>query len=364
MPRGGGGKDGINGGADEHHSEEDNSSHSADSTIRRSRIVMWGLAGIVGIAVLSVAVPLLVRNRQSTSPSIASTTTTTTSGPTPRPSQQNPQQQPYSPSTTTIGRYELLETVPHDPAAFTQGLGLLNETHAYESTGLHGQSSVRVVRIADGQVLRQHSLSSDYFGEGLTLYRNPETGRNELVQITWQERTGFVYDAATLKVLRTFRYDTSTGEGWGITTRTGGNDGTTTTTSTSGALSFLVSDGSHYLATWDASFAEVSRVAVTMVLPRQESASPQTLRLLNELEHDPHTDTVLANVWVKDWVVRINATSGSVVALYDLADLYPPSERDAGTDVLNGIAATRDKGVVWVTGKLWPHMYRIRLVDP
>jgi glutaminyl-peptide cyclotransferase len=350
MPsRGGGGiKGAVNGTA---HEEEDKSTNSTGRNIRRSRLVMWGLAGIVGIAVAAVAAPLIVRSRQSTGPSISST-------PTPQPTQQNQQDVPSA--SSIVGSYELLETVPHDPTAFTQGLCLLNDTHYYESTGLHGQSSVRVVRITDGQVQMQHSLPSQYFGEGLTLYRNHETGRDELVQITWQERTGFVYDAATLQVLRTFRYDTSTGEGWGITTRTADAN----IASNSPAAHFLVSDGSHYLTTWDASFEEVSRVAVTVVLPNQNTNVPQRLRLLNELEHDPHTGTVLANVWFKDWVVRINATSGTVLALYDLADLYPPAEREVGTDVLNGIAVTVDKGVVWVTGKLWPNMYRIRLVEP
>jgi glutamine cyclotransferase len=126
----------------------------------------------------------------------------------------------------------------------------------------------------------------------------------------------------------------------------------------------LVSDGSHHLMVWNAStFAEISRVAVLAHFPN--SPTPQPVSLLNELEYDPFTRTILANVWYQDFLVRIDRETGRVLTVYDLSSLYPASERDPSSDVLNGIAAVPDRPhEVWVTGKQWPFMYRIRLIDP
>jgi len=131
-------------------------------------------------------------------------------------------------------------------------------------------------------------------------------------------------------------------------------------------------DGSIYLHVWDAATRrEIAKHPV--VLRRRGETQSRTVNYLNELEWDPVTRTVLANVLFQDILLRIDPTNGIVQTVYDLSTLYPSNERDPKADVLNGIALTYDvlKGAVegdatdqvWVTGKYWPSMYRIRLVE-
>jgi glutamine cyclotransferase len=242
---------------------------------------------------------------------------------------------------TILGSFELLETVPHDNNAFTQGLELVPDQPAlyFESTGLYGQSSVRIVDLQSGQVLQQHNLASGYFGEGMTYFN----GR--LVQITWKEQTGFVYNATNVEVLDEFSYETTNGEGWGICFVESQNI-------------FYVSDGTDHLHTWDANnFALVDKVPVTM--RTSALAAEQSVRRINELEWDPFTQTVLANVWQQNYIVRIKPSTGFVTHRYNLQSLA----RSANAGVLNGIARTDTPNEFWATGKLWPYMYRIRLID-
>lgn len=308
-----------------------------------------------------VVVPAPVDSEESTGAGVA---------PTPEPAAATP----TTPVTTRFGSFQVLQRVPHSTNAFTQGLCLHNGT-LYEGTGLYGQSVIQIVNLTTGQVLVQRRMASRYFGEGLAYYdddddddateeqASPRGGR--LVQITWKEQTGFVYDAATLNVLRNFTYETSTTEGWGITARRrrrqhrSGIDSNSTTRVTT--TTFLVTDGSSFLLTWDTNFTELRRIPVTLL--RSTDVTARAIPRLNELEWDPFTDTVYANVWQQNVLLRINVNTGFVSMVYDLSDLYPSSERDVGADVLNGIAVTNESGVVWVTGKLWPYMYKIRLVD-
>lgn len=185
------------------------------------------------------------------------------------------------------------------------------------------------------------------------------------MQITWKEQTGFVYNASTLEVVRTFPYQTSNGEGWGITAVLDSTAANTTV--------LAVSDGSTMLMTWDVTtMKEIARIGVSAHFATGRSQQPaaepnrQPIRLLNELEWDPHDPrTVLANVWYQDVLVRIDLDTGHVRTVYDLTSLYPVRVRDPTSDVLNGIVAIpSQKGEYWVTGKQWPSMYRIRLVDP
>lgn len=228
--------------------------------------------------------------------------------------------------------YTVIARLPHDPAAYTQGL-VYEDGQLYESTGLLGQSQVRRVNRNTGVVEAAVSLPADRFGEGLALL----DGR--LYQLTWKSGVGYVYDAADLTPLDSFAY---AGEGWGLAT-----DGTL----------LIMSDGTAALRFLDpATFAVVREVTV------QEAGSP--LSQLNELEY---VDGVLfANVYPTDWIVRIDAQSGAVLEWIDLSGLWPVDDRPPGTDVLNGIAWDASTGHLLVTGKRWPWMYELRLVarDP
>lgn len=160
--------------------------------------------------------------------------------------------------------------------------------------------------------------------------------------MTWQRRTGFVYDAMSLEKLYEFKFNTDkNNEGWGITFYPVTN-------------SFVVSDGSHILYFWDVnSFKEIDRVSVSW--PNNGGR----LKNLNELEYDPVTGYILSNVWYQDYIVAIDPRSGIIQASIDLSSLWPQDERDAGADVLNGISTTDVTGEYLVTGKLWPTIYRI-----
>jgi glutamine cyclotransferase len=223
--------------------------------------------------------------------------------------------------------YTVVARTPHDATAYTQGLVYV-DGRLYESTGLLGESQVRRVHRATGQVEAARSLADDRFGEGLTLL----DGR--LYQLTWQSMVGYVYDTAGLTPLDSFAYD---GEGWGLTT-----DGSR----------LIMSDGTARLRFLDpATFAVVREVTV------RDGGSP--LSQINELEYVD--GIIFANVYPSDWIVRIDPASGSVLAWIDLARLWPAEDRPPGVDVLNGIAWDASAGHLLVTGKRWPLLYALRL---
>jgi glutaminyl-peptide cyclotransferase len=222
--------------------------------------------------------------------------------------------------------YQIVHAYPHDAKAFTQGLEYA-DGFFYEGTGLNGRSSIRKVAIATGAVVQQRAVAEAYFGEGITLWHSA------LVELTWQSHIALVYDRRTFAPQRTFHY---AGEGWGLT-----HD----------ATHLIMSDGTDQLRLLDPStFAEQRRIAVTAVgLP---------LRNLNELEY--MNGEILANVWMTDYVARIAPETGRVTGYVDLRGLLPESER-AAADVLNGIAYDREHDRLFVTGKLWPRVYEIRI---
>lgn len=223
--------------------------------------------------------------------------------------------------------YEVINAYPHDPEAFTQGLVFDGET-LYEGTGLYGRSSLRRVDLASGQVLQQVALEPDYFGEGITVWGD------RIIQLTWQSRRGFVYDKTTFERLSDFTYPT---EGWGIT-----HDG----------RRLIMSDGSATLYLWNpATFTPVDSVDVYDI-------SGPVVRL-NELEYI--NGEVWANIWQTDRIARIDPVTGQVLGWIDLAGLLTPEER-AASDVLNGIAYMPESDRLFVTGKLWPKLFEIRVV--
>jgi glutamine cyclotransferase len=225
--------------------------------------------------------------------------------------------------------YEIVRTYPHDRAAFTQGL-LYHEGFLYESTGLHGQSSLRKIELETGRVIQRIEVPSQYFAEGLALFGQ------RLYQVTWQSRLGFVYDLQTFERQRIFNYR---GEGWGLT-----HDG----------KSLILSDGTSRLRylhpeTFD---------------PQQEVEvfdGERPLTLLNELEYIE--GEIWANVWQSDRIARIQPATGGVTGWVDLSGLLTPEDRRFGVDVLNGIAYDPQGKRIFVTGKLWPKLFEIRLTQ-
>ena len=226
-------------------------------------------------------------------------------------------------------RYTIAATYPHDPNAFTQGLQYL-DGFLYEGTGLNGRSSIRKVELTTGKLLQRRDVPSEYFGEGITIWKSM------LVQLTWQSGMAFVYDRNTFAPLRTFKYR---GEGWGLT-----HDGT----------NLVMSDGTSELRFLDPdTFAERRRVRVT--------AAGKPVVALNELELVK--GEIFANVWQTDRIARIDPKTGTVTGWIDLSRLLTDRER-AATDVLNGLAYDAARDRLFVTGKLWPKLFEIRLTAP
>jgi glutamine cyclotransferase len=231
-------------------------------------------------------------------------------------------------NSVPVHRYQLVKSYPHDPQAFTQGLVYL-DGFLYEGTGLNGQSTIRKVRLETGEVLQQRRLDAQYFGEGITVWKKT------LLQLTWQSEVGFVYDLASFEPVRTFNYR---GEGWGLT-----HDG----------RRLIMSDGTPTLRFLDpVSFEETGRLTV------KEGSVP--VDDLNELEWVK--GEILANVWQSRRLARINPKTGQVAAWIDLTGLLSPREA-AGTDVMNGIAHDAAGDRLFVTGKLWPRVFEIRVVE-
>ena len=225
-----------------------------------------------------------------------------------------------------IYTYQIVRVYPHDPNAFTQGLQYLDGA-LYEGTGLNGRSSIRKVKLETGEVLQKRDITSKYFGEGITVWKN------DLIELTWRSEVAFVYDKTTFQERRHFTY---AGEGWGLT-----HDG----------VNLIMSDGSDRLRLLDpATFAERRRIQVT--------AEGFPVRHLNELEFVK--GEIFANIWQTDMIARI-APDGRVVSWIDLSGLLSTSER-GGADVLNGIAYDESKDRLFVTGKLWPKLFEIKLI--
>ncbi len=229
---------------------------------------------------------------------------------------------------------EIIEWIPHDPEAFTQGLEIADGT-MYESTGLWGQSSLRAVNPSTGDVTARVDLPEEFFGEGLTVFGD------EIFQLTWQSGTALVYDRATLEPLREHSYE---GEGWGLCEMDG---------------ELIMTDGSDRLARRDLDTFELLHTVVAAA-PGYDGR----LDNLNELECVE--GMVIANVWQTDHLLVIHPDTGRVVAAIDAAPLVDDvSQASAGSqiDVLNGVAVDEKTATLWMTGKLWPRLYRVRVVE-
>jgi glutamine cyclotransferase len=223
---------------------------------------------------------------------------------------------------------QVVHTYPHDRQAFTEGLFYLNG-YFYESTGLNGHSQIRKVELATGRVLQSRDLSPTYFGEGIVAWR----GR--LVQLTWVNHVGFIYDLASFRPLGQFSYP---GEGWALTRST---------------HEIIMSDGTPQLRFLDpATLREKRRLTVT--------ADGVPVKNLNELEWVK--GEILANIWLTNRIARIDPATGHVVGWIDLTGLITPQDTGGNEDaVANGIAYDAAHDRLFVTGKKWPKLFEVNL---
>jgi len=226
--------------------------------------------------------------------------------------------------------YKIVNIYPHDPKAFTQGL-IFDQGFLYEGTGLYGQSHLRKVELETGKVLKSCSLPYSYFGEGVTLWKD------KLIQLTWREKTGFIYSKDSFRLLRKFSYPT---EGWGIT-----HD----------HHRLIMSDGSAMLYFLDPeSFKPIGRITVC------DRAGP--VNRLNELEYVK--GKIYANIWRTDRIAILSPETGKIEGWIVLSDLLSQEDRSGQIDVLNGIAYDSKQERLFVTGKLWPKLFEIQLTSP
>lgn len=234
------------------------------------------------------------------------------------------------PASSHVDGYEIIHTYPHDPNAFTQGL-IFKDGHLYESTGLNGRSSLRMVDLFTGEVQQKHDVPAEYFGEGLTDWES------NLIQLTWKSHKAFVYDRFSFSLLRTFEYK---GEGWGLT-----HDST----------HLIMSDGTAYLRLFDPkSFREIRRIHVV-------DQTDRSVGNLNELEFI-HGE-IYANVWQTNEIIRISPQTGKILGSIDLSGIINKNELHDPGAVLNGIAYDPATDRLFVTGKLWPKLFEIKIAS-
>ena len=285
------------------------------------------LCGVILLVLLSVASPL------GCQPQAETLSPTPSPEPAPVPT---PPPTPTSPSdfiafeAVPIYTYEVVNTYPHDQNAFTQGLVFENGI-LYEGTGLRKRSTLRRVDLETGDILQILRIPDQYFGEGVTIYEN------KVIQLTWKSHIGFVYDKSSLELLQEFNYST---EGWGITYDEKHlimSDGTST-------LYFLHPE----------TFEQIGQIEVL------DGDEPVTR--INELEYVQ--GEIYANIWLTDRIARISPQTGQVVGWIELEGLLYVEDYNEPIDVLNGIAYDPKNDRLFVTGKLWPRLFEIKLNSP
>jgi len=224
--------------------------------------------------------------------------------------------------------YKVVTTYPHDRSAFTEGL-VFEDGLLYEGTGLHGNTTLRRVKLETGEILQICKLPPPFFGEGVTIYGN------KIIQLTWRSHIGFVYNKYNFKLLQKFNYPD---EGWGIT-----HDG----------KHLIMSDGTSMLHYLDPeTFEEIYQIEVT--------ANGIPVTGINELEYIQ--GEIYANIWKKELIARIDPLTSQVVGWIDLKGILSPENHSETVDVLNGIAYDVKNERLFVTGKFWPKLFEIELV--
>ena len=228
----------------------------------------------------------------------------------------------------TVYNYEIAKIYPHDPGAYTQGLEF-SDGEFFEGTGIEGRSDIRRVKLETGTVLQKVLIPDDKFGEGVTEFGG------KLYQLTWQSRVGYIYDAKTMKLERTFKYKT---EGWGLTH----ND-----------KELILSDGTPVVYFLDAKTQRVTN----QIFVTAPNGSP--VGNLNELEFV--NGEIWANIWMTDLIARINPKTGKISSFVNLKGLPSGVLNRNSNAVLNGIAYDAVGKRLFVTGKNWAFLFEIKL---
>ncbi len=223
---------------------------------------------------------------------------------------------------------DVVATYPHSTSSYTQGL-FFHDGHLYESTGQYGESFFAEVDLESGKALRRFDLDGRYFGEGSQIFDG------KLYLLTWRNYVTLIYDSESFRLLRTV---TNIREGWGLTT-----DG----------KSLIMSDGSSNIYFLDADFKVQKRIVV--------KNGKKSVGMLNELEWID--GRIWANVYLTDKIVIINPENGVVEGVVDCEGLLPDELRTPETDVLNGIAYNPADGKIYLTGKLWPQLYEVKIKE-
>ena len=226
-----------------------------------------------------------------------------------------------------IYTYEVINSWPHDPDAFTQGL-VFHEGKLYESTGHFGTSTLRKLDLKKNEILKKIPVSAECFAEGIAIYQG------KIYQLTWTEHKAFVYDLKSFHLESELAYE---GEGWGLT-----HDD----------HQLIMSDGTNQIR-----FVDPVTFKTTRTISVVENGVP--VMELNELEYIK--GEIYANVWKSDRIARIDPHDGRLLGWIDLTGLYPIADRPNSEDVLNGIAYDEKDDRLLVTGKRWPKIFEIRL---
>jgi glutaminyl-peptide cyclotransferase len=227
-------------------------------------------------------------------------------------------------------KYKVIKKITHDKNAYTQGLVYFNHM-LYEGTGRYENSSLRKLDPADGKVLKMYSLESKYFGEGIAILND------EIYQLTYKSGLGFIYNLNDFKLIR--RFNLQTYEGWGLTTN---------------GKVLMMSDGSAQIYFLDPEYLTVLNQIHVM-------NNKGEVNMINELEYvDGY---IYANIYGQSIIAKIDEKTGKVKGVLDLYDLYPEGYHDDMDRVLNGIAYVKSTDSYFVTGKLWPVMYEIKIID-
>ena len=226
--------------------------------------------------------------------------------------------------------YKIVNVFPHDTLSFTEGLEFYRDT-LFESIGQYNKSKLLKTDYKTGKIYKSHDLDGKYFGEGITILNN------KIIQLTYKELTGFVYNADTWKVEKTFAFDKKI-EGWGMT-----NDGT----------NLYLSDGTEKIWKMDPS-------TLKMMDYINVYTNGSKIKSVNELEWI--NNKIYSNIWQKDAIAVVNPTSGAVEAILNLADLRK-QVKNTTAEVLNGIAYNPKTKTVFVTGKYWDKMFEIKIIE-